>query len=511
MIQIYNTLTRRKEPFQKNAGEKVTMYVCGPTVYKPSHIGHMVGPVIFDTVKRYLNYVGYPVSWVVNITDVDDKLIVRSRELNTSVKELAEKMTADYFECLKKLNVTGIDHFPRATEHIQGMIHTINRLIEKGYAYPANGDVYFNISQDRDYGKLAGFDPEELDAGARLEPNPIKKNPGDFALWKAAKPNEPAWESPWGPGRPGWHIECTCMAMSLLGETLDIHGGGLDLRFPHHENELAQSESYTDKPFARFWMHNGLLKLGSGKMAGSIGNVLNVETALKHVSGGALRFFILNTHYRSPIDLGEWDPREPNAPPIPPNLAASAKAYDGFLRLIERFERISKQKWQTLPVADRLQPQRTFHWSALQDIYARFLDLMNDDFNTGGALGVLFELAGHLNRLADQENLETPAATETGLKSFHEGILLLKELGHILGLFFETGGTLGGDDRLVSGLLELIIELRNNLRAEAKKIPSKDDPMKKALFGQTDLIRSRLAELKVTLEDRPSGTTWRIG
>ncbi len=522
MIQIYNTLTRRKEAFHKPSGEKVTMYVCGPTVYKPSHIGHMVGPVIFDTVKRYLNYVGYPVSWVVNITDVDDKLIVRAREQNTTVKELAEKMTADYFECLKKLNVTGIDHFPKATEHIQGMIATITNLINKGYAYPANGDVYFNIAQDSDYGKLAGFDPEELDAGARLEANPIKKNPGDFALWKGAKPGEPSWESPWGAGRPGWHIECTCMAISILGETLDIHGGGLDLRFPHHENELAQSESSTDKPFARYWMHNGLLKLASfntktqewqyGKMAGSVGNVINVEIALKHISGAALRFFFLNTHYRSPIDLGEWDPvNVPGSPSIPPNMSSTAKAYEGFLRLIELYERVSKEKWENLAVPDRQQHQRDFAWPVLKTIYDRFIELMDDDFNTGGACGVLFELVNHLNRLAAQEKLESPTPTETGLAQFREGVALLKELGNILGLFFEKTATLDSDDSLVSGLLGLIIELRNNLRAEAKKITTKDDPMKKALFGQTDLIRTRLGELKVTLEDRQGGTTWRIG
>ncbi len=335
-LQVYSTLTRKKEPFPKRPGDVVTMYVCGPTVYKPSHIGHMVGPVIFDAVKRYLAYLGYSVKWIVNITDVDDKLIKRAGELQTTVKELAEKMTADYHECLKRLNVTGIDFFPKATEHIPDMIKTISGLIEKGYAYPADGDVYFNVTRDEDYGKLCGFDPEELEAGSRIEASTKKKNPGDFALWKSAKPGEPSWASPWGKGRPGWHIECTAMAIKHLGDTLDIHGGGLDLRFPHHENELAQSESATGKPFARIWMHNGLLKMGSGKMAGSVGNVLNVEEALKHVSGEALRFFILNTHYRSPIDLGEWDPRDPQSPRIPPGLENAKKAHDTFMRFAER-------------------------------------------------------------------------------------------------------------------------------------------------------------------------------
>ncbi|HUR54746.1 MAG TPA: class I tRNA ligase family protein, partial [Gemmataceae bacterium] len=245
-LQVYSTLTRKKEPFHKKPGESVSMYVCGPTVYKPSHIGHMVGPVIFDTVKRYLTYLGYKVKWVVNITDVDDKLIKRAAELNTTVPALAQQMTADYFDCLKMLNVTGIDEFPKATEHIGGMIAMMSRLIEKGYAYAAGGDVYFDVSKDADYGKLCNRDPEQLEAGSRIEVSDRKRNPGDFAMWKGAKPGEPPevqFDSPWGKGRPGWHIECSAMSAALLGETLDIHGGGLDLQFPHHENELAQSES----------------------------------------------------------------------------------------------------------------------------------------------------------------------------------------------------------------------------------------------------------------------------
>src|SRR5438874_2603467 len=318
------------------------MYVCGPTVYKPSHIGHMVGPVIFDTVKRYLTYLGYQVTWVVNITDVDDKLIMRARDLGTTVKELSEKMTADYVDCLKKLNVTGIDRMPKATDHVPGMIAMIGGLVAKGYAYPAGGDVYFDITRDEDYGKLCNRDPEQLEAGSRIEVSDKKRNPGDFALWKGAKPGEPAevqFDSPWGKGRPGWHIECSAMATKLLGDTLDIHGGGLDLQFPHHENELAQSESTTDKPFAKIWMHNGLLKLkdkdgNEAKMAGSIGNVLNVADALKHVSGEVLRFYMLQTHYRSPIDLGIWDWENP-ATPIPAGLLAAKSAFDTFLRFAE--------------------------------------------------------------------------------------------------------------------------------------------------------------------------------
>ncbi len=289
-LRVYNTLTKEKTEFVPVEAGKVGMYVCGPTVYKPSHIGHMVGPVIFDTVKRYLAYVGYQVTFVVNITDVDDKLIVRARELGVMVKELAERMTADYLDCLKKLNVAGIDLMPRATEHIAEMIEIMRGLIDQGYAYASQGDVYFDVSRDADYGKLCHRDPEQMEAGARIEVSDRKRNPGDFALWKGAKPGEPAWDSPWGPGRPGWHIECSAMSMKYLGKTLDIHGGGLDLQFPHHENELAQSESYTGQTFARHWMHNGLLKMGTAKMAGSVGNVVNVVDLLKKFHPETVRF-----------------------------------------------------------------------------------------------------------------------------------------------------------------------------------------------------------------------------
>jgi cysteinyl-tRNA synthetase len=511
-LQVYSTLTRKKEPFPKKPGETVTMYVCGPTVYKPSHIGHMVGPVIFDTVKRYLTYLGFNVKWIVNITDVDDKLIARANESKTTVKDLAERMTADYHECLKRLNVTGIDAFPKATEHIGDMIATISGLIQKGFAYPADGDVYFNVAKDEDYGKLCGFDPEELEAGSRIEVSGKKKNPGDFALWKSSKPGEPAWDSPWGKGRPGWHIECTSMAIRHLGETLDIHGGGLDLRFPHHENELAQSESATGKPFSRIWMHNGLLKMGSGKMAGSVGNVLNVADALKLASGEALRFFILNTQYRSPIDLGEWDPRDPKASALPPGLDNAKKAHDTFVRLAERFDRVSGKSLYRTATPTRLQDSRKFRRPEFAEFFARFREHMDDDFNTGGAVGVLFEMVNSLNRLADAAKLEDPAkADANGRADFEEGALLAKELGQILGLFYEAPKTaIGGDDKIVAGLMQLVIELRNNLRAEAKKITAKDDPTKKALFGQTDLIRDRLATLGIKLEDHPTGTAWRV-
>ena len=513
-LQVYSTLSRKKEPFPKQPGETVTMYVCGPTVYKPSHIGHMVGPVIFDTVKRYLTYLGYTVKWVVNITDVDDKLIQRAKELNTTVPALAERMTADYFDCLKKLNVTGIDQFPKATDHIGGMIEMISRLIEKGYAYAANGDVYFDVSKDHDYGKLCNRDPAQLEAGTRIEVSDRKRNPGDFALWKGAKPGEPPevqFDSPWGKGRPGWHIECSVMATKLLGDTLDIHGGGLDLQFPHHENELAQSESATGKEFARVWMHNGLLKMGTAKMAGSVGNVVNIADLLKRHSAETVRFLLLSTHYRSPIEYSEE------------RLEEIAKSLQTFYRFFERYESITGRSFYTLtPPSGEAEFERATQGARTLEAHSwrEFKIYMDDDFNSGGAIGKLYEVVTSLNRLADDyrnfkgkdEYTAAGGDYDSVLRAFERGSLILRGMASILGLFWEPPQEkkLGGDDQLTAGLMQLLIDLRGNLRSEAKAA-AKDNPLKSALFAQTDLIRARLAELGVTLEDRPGGTTWRVG
>jgi cysteinyl-tRNA synthetase len=498
-LRVYSTLKREKIEFPKKPGEPVTMYVCGPTVYKPSHIGHMVGPVIFDTVKRYLTFLGYPVTWVVNITDVDDKLINRANELGTTVKELAEKMTADYVDCLKKLNVTGIDRMPKATEHIPGMIAMIGGLIERGFAYPAGGDVYFDISRDEDYGKLCNRDPEQLEAGARIEVSDRKRNPGDFALWKGAKPGEPAWESPWGPGRPGWHIECSVMSMKYLGETLDIHGGGLDLQFPHHENELAQSESFTGKPFSRVWMHNGLLKMGHAKMAGSVGNVVNIADLLQRHHPETVRFLLLATHYRSPIEYSDE------------RLVEVGKALQSFYRYFERYERITGESFFSLskPGAQAA--------GVIAELRSRFLEYMEDDFNTGGATGVLFELLSALNRHADSNKLDTggdgPAQDE-----FRRGARVLRELSAILGLFWAPAASpAAGTDALAEPLGQLVADLGGSPAGDVNALMQqlihlRADARKAKNFPVADQIRKRLGELKVTLEDRPGGKTdWRVG
>ncbi|MSQ95352.1 MAG: cysteine--tRNA ligase [Gemmataceae bacterium] len=501
-LRVYNTLTRQKEPFKTVEPGKVGMYVCGPTVYKPSHLGHMVGPVIFDTVKRYLTYLGYEVKFVVNITDVDDKLIIEAPRQGISVSDLAERVTRDYVENLTKLNVTSIDLMPRATHHIGDIIEIIQGLITKGFAYPAAGDVYFDVTKDDDYGKLCNRDPEQLEAGARIEVSEKKRSPGDFALWKAAKPGEPAWDSPWGKGRPGWHIECSAMSTKLLGKTLDIHGGGLDLQFPHHENELAQSESYNGCTFANFWMHNGLMRIHSQaskikdakprddepqKMSKSLGNEIVVHKLFERgIQPETLRFFLLATHYRRPIDYSEE------------RLAEVGRGLDGFYRFFERFERINNKRnfYQPLPANVARGAGREGEFAVLRK---RFLEHMDDDFNTGGAVGVLYELLTALNRFADAKQLEIGKGTADDVKAFEDGVIYLKELSQILGVFEkrpEEVKTDNASQQLVGGLMQLLIDLR----AEARKAKN---------FALGDQIRKRLSELGVTLEDRAGGTNWR--
>lgn len=517
-LRVYNTLTRTKEDFQTVEPGKVSMYLCGPTVYKPAHIGHMVGPVIFDTIKRYLSYSGYKVTWVVNITDVDDKLINRANERKMTVEALAKEMTQDYFDNLKTMAVDGIDHFPYATQHINEMQEIIATLIEKGYAYPLDGDVYFNCTKDEDYGKLSGRSLTEMLAGTRAETHGGKQHPADFALWKGSKPGEPAWDSPWGPGRPGWHIECSAMAKKILGDSIDIHGGGLDLMFPHHENELAQSESCTGKPFARYWMHNGLMqatgapgKVGGGhdkkgdkpvdlaaakeaqeanKLAGSKGAASVKELFAKH-DPETIRFFLLATHYRSPIDFSDE------------RIAETGKSLEGFYRLFETYERVSGQSFYSLKPAiarassTALSGDPTEYFAELNALRQRYLDAMDDDFNTGGAVGALFDLRTKLNAFIGDQKLDTAAGDKSKLTALTAGMTLLKELASILGVFREAKAKpASADDGLLDGLMQLVIQIR----ADARKNKN---------FAVADLIRNKLNELKITLEDRTDQTLWR--
>jgi cysteinyl-tRNA synthetase len=432
------------------------------------------------------------VTLVVNITDVDDKLIDQAQKQNIAVPELAERVTADYVRNLNRLGVTGIDHMPRATQHIDDIIRMIQGLIDKGYAYPANGDVYFDVTSDPDYGKLCNRDREQLEAGARIEVSEKKRNPGDFALWKGAKPGEPKWDSPWGPGRPGWHIECSAMSMRLLGQTLDIHGGGLDLQFPHHENELAQSESYTGVPFVRYWMHNGLMKTENKKMSKSEGNEIVVSTLLQRHHPETLRFFLLTTHYRRPIDYSE------------DRLEEVRRGLEGFYRFFERFQRITGSSFYELqaPASSGAFDLEGTHRPFLAEVArhrAEFLQCMEDDFNTGGAIGVLYELLTTLNRFADARQLEGGTTNAAALSEFRRGVVVLKEVSQILGIFREPAATADtGQDKLVADLMQLLLDLR----AEARKAKN---------FALADQIRQRLGQLGVTLEDRPGGTGWRLG
>jgi len=489
-LRVYNTLTQTKEPFETVHPGKAGMYVCGPTVYSPSHIGHMVGPVIFDTIKRYLVYLGYETTWVVNITDVDDKMIVQAQKDGTTVQALAERVTRDYLDCLAALGVDGIDHMPRATEHIGQIVRITEALIAKGFAYESGGDVYFDVGKAAEYGKLSHRDPEELLAGARVEPSMLKRHHGDFALWKRSKPGEPSWPSPWGLGRPGWHIECSAMSMEYLGPHLDMHGGGLDLVFPHHENELVQSESYTGVPFATYWMHNGLLTKGGRKISKSDPDtIVLMSDLLKAHPADTLRALLLSSHYRRPIDFG------------PNRLDEIERALQTFYRAFERFAELTGERFDQLAAPVRrgeLDPAGSPLLQEIAEARQRFLDAMDDDFNTGGAIGELFEIVHALNRFANQVTVPPGPEMAARLLEYRAGMVVLKELTQILGLFRRpiAAGRPAGDS-LSAPLIDLLIDLRNRLRKEKN-------------FGLADHIRNRLTELGVALEDRPDGTRWRV-
>lgn len=505
-LHVYNTLSRRKEPFEPVRPGKVGMYVCGPTVYAKSHVGHMVGPVIFDAIKRYLTYSGFDVTFVVNVTDVDDKIIAQAAKEGTTPQSLAERVTTDYVANLKRLDVH-VDHFPRATQHIPEMLEMIGGLIEKGFAYPAGGDVYFDVTKDPDYGKLSNRKIEELLAGSRKEVSDLKRNAGDFALWKGAKPGEPSWDSPWGKGRPGWHIECSAMSRKLLGDTFDIHGGGLDLCFPHHEDEIAQSESFTGKPFAKYWLHNGLMqysdqtrKIGAregdfasqeeAKMSKSKGNIITIADLLAKYPAETIRFFLLSTHYRRPIDFSDE------------RIEEVGKGLARLHAFAERFGRVTKTPLHQLSVPARRGPFAANGSEFLTEVgrlRQRFLECMDDDFNTGGAIGVLFELLPVLNRFADSNKLDGggPGAK---IEEFTRGAGVLRELAGILGVLTQppAAGAAGldSDDGLAAKLLDLLLELRQTAR-KAKN------------FAMSDTIRDRLKELGVTIEDRADGSSWK--
>ena len=457
MLKIHNSLTGRKEPFEPLEPGQVRIYVCGMTVYDYCHLGHARALVVFDAVVRYLRWLGYQVTYVRNITDIDDKIIQRAAENGEPMEQLTERFIQAMHEDCEALGVAPPDHEPRATERLSGMIDLIQRLLDRGHAYVAdNGDVYFSVASFPDYGKLSGRRVEELRAGARIEPGEAKVDAVDFVLWKAAKEGEPAWPSPWGEGRPGWHIECSAMSRELLGTPFDIHGGGLDLQFPHHENEIAQSECACGQPFVRYWMHNGHVRINDEKMAKSLGNFFTVRDILGEHPAEVVRLFLLSSHYRSPLNY---------------TLDALEEASGGLERLYTAL--------RGLPEAEP---------SGAAQARERFREAMDDDFNTREALAVLFELARAVNRRRESGDTAEAAALAAELR----------ELGGVLGLLqqdpeaFLRGGA--GDDEAAE--IEALIEQR----AQARR--AKD-------FAEADRIRDELHARGILLEDTPEGTKWR--
>jgi len=452
-MKIHNTLSGKTEDFEALDG-KVNMYVCGITPYSASHIGHAMMSVIFDVVRRYLEFKGYDVRHIQNFTDIDDKMILAANSTGIDVADLAESNITDYLAEMDALNVARAHEYPRATAEIGKITEIIAKLIEKGYAYPVAGDVYFRVNQDEDYGKLSNRDLDGLIAGARVEVDERKEDAMDFALWKSQKPGEPAWDSPWGMGRPGWHIECSAMAIKYLGSSIDIHGGGRDLIFPHHENEIAQSESFTDEvPFSRFWMHNGMLRLGEDKMSKSIGNIVTVGEALSSYSPDALRLFFLSSHYRAPLLYTEA------------NVAGQERA-------LERLK-------NAVRLASAASVGSTIDVSPAK---AQFVEAMDDDFNTPRALAAMFDLAREINRGKD-EGADVLGAQDT-----------LRELSGVLGISLDGTAETSGAGPFV----QMLVNVRTELRAARQ-------------FDIADSIRDRLSELGVTIEDTPEGTEWRIG
>ncbi len=460
-MKIYNTMTRKKEELVPVHEGEVRIYACGPTVYNYFHIGNARPFIMFDTLRRYLIHKGYKVTFVQNFTDIDDKLINRAREEETTVPEVAERYIKEYFVDAGGLGVMPADVHPRATEHVGEIIRLIKQLEKNGHAYAVNGDVYFDTQSDADYGKLSGQNLEDREAGARIEVDDVKKNPMDFVLWKSQKPGEPAWKSPWGMGRPGWHIECSAMSMKYLGETFDIHCGGVDLIFPHHENEIAQSECATGKPFAKYWMHNGHINVNNQKMSKSLGNFFTVRDIAKEFDLEAVRMFMLSAHYRSPVNFSREMIEQAKA-----SLDRLYTARDNALFLLEHAgER------------EMNEAERAFAQRAKQAV-ADFNQAMEDDLNTADALGVIFEYARDMNTVLADGNAPSKAAIEEGLEA------LLTMTG-VLGILSKQHDTTPDE---VKQLVDA--------RVAAKK--AKD-------FPEADRLRGEALKLGYIIEDTPKG------
>ena len=463
-MKIYNSLTRKKEEFVPLKPGKVSMYVCGPTVYNYFHIGNGRTFIVFDTIRRYMEYRGYEVNFIQNFTDIDDKMINKANEENTTVKEIGDKYIDEYYKDADGLNIKRATINPRATEYISEIIEFVSGLIEKGYAYEVNGDVYFRTKKFEGYGQLIGQNLDDLQAGARINVDERKEDPMDFAIWKAQKPGEPAWECPWGAGRPGWHIECSCMAKKLLGDTIDIHAGGMDLAFPHHENEIAQSEALTGKKFANYWMHAAFLNVNNQKMSKSLNNFLTARDALKQYDADVIRFLMLSGHYRIQLNFSN-------------ELLESAKAsverlYNAIGNLENLISEVKNEK---------MTDEEVKYLESLDNYRQRYIEKMDDDFNTADAISVLFDLIRDIN-----SNVGINSSKELCEKSLE----LIRELGLPLGILQKT----------TKGNLEAEVEALIAERQQARKDRN---------FALADKIRDELKARGIELLDTPQGVRWK--
>jgi cysteinyl-tRNA synthetase len=473
-LRIYNTLTRQKEPFVPLVPGRAGFYVCGITPYDVSHIGHARSALVFDVVARYLRFRGYQVTFVKNYTDVDDKIIARANQLKVPIGDLTARYIAAYEADMAKLGVMAPTVAPRATAHIPEMVALIERLVAAGAAYVVDGDVYFEVMRFPAYGRLSGKNLDELLAGARVDVNERKRDPRDFALWKAAKPGEPSWPSPWGPGRPGWHIECSAMAMKYLGETLDLHGGGEDLIFPHHSCEVAQSEAATGKPFARVWVHNGFVNLGAEKMSKSLGNTLTVEALLERHDPEALRLYFLQTHYRNPVELSEE------------GVAGMRRPLNVFRELVDGASDLVPTEPENPPVGSFL--------AQVALMRERFEAAMDDDFNTPQAIAALNQLATALA----EERTRVQAGARSG-HDFVHGVGVLIDLGKVLGLSMKGHHSARAQ----------VFEPAQRAHIDTL-VRERDEARRRRNWARADALRAELAALGVLVEDTPAGPKWKL-
>jgi cysteinyl-tRNA synthetase len=475
-LRVFNTLHRKKEAFKPIAPGKVRMYVCGPTVYDSCHIGHARSVVVFDVIARYLKAIGYDVLYVRNFTDVDDKIIDKANQLGIDSTTVAERFIKEFYDDMDALNVERATIEPKATDHIAQIIQFVKKLVNGGFAYQVEGDVFFSVEKFEKYGKLSGRKLDEMEAGARIDINQKKNNPFDFVLWKSAKPGEPFWESPWGKGRPGWHIECSVMSSEYLGITFDIHGGGKDLCFPHHENEIAQSESISGKPFVKYWIHNGFVNINQEKMSKSLGNFLMIKDVLKTYHPEIVRLFLLSNHYRSPIDFTEMAMEE------------ARKGLDKMYALLLRVD-------------------NTMRIESTQDIesgdcWQQFCEAMNDDFNSARGIGIIFDTVRTVNRLLDQHENSGSDQIE---KNIQCGLADILRTGNILGILLEKPAVYF--DKKQTQVLE-----QNSVDPTmiAKMVEERNAARKAKDWKKADQIRDQLADMDVILEDRPEETVWKI-